>query len=196
MKVIPINFALAKIIYGLYHRTNKPPVGHKLSYVALVGDDWSFLCYADYLENISEDWEEDLNDDIRLRHNEDGDAVVYTRGQIIGISTIGRPIARFKDPSVYEITRICFTDYFKPTSNKERKYPSKFIRECISDFTQDREVSRIVTYIHDYQSGRYLEYAGFKKDKHIVYSKNNKGWETRPNRNTSDLTNKFRFVYS
>ena len=55
-------------------------------------------------------------------------------------------------------------------------------------------MSDIVTYIHDTQSGKYLEYAGFKKDKHIVYSEKNKGWSTRPNRATSDLTSKFRFV--
>lgn len=190
MKVVPIKFSLAKAIYGIYHRTNNPPHGHKKSYVALQGDDWEFLCYEFELEDSAPDeWYEDQNDDIRIR-----DEIIYTRGCVLGVLTIGRPVARFKDKLTHEITRICFAPYFKPKSNAERKLPSKFVRECIKDFKEEYPVSDIVTYIHDTQSGKYLEYAGFKKDKHIVYSEKNKGWSTRPNRATSDLTSKFRFV--
>ena len=64
----------------------------------------------------------------------------------------------------------------------------------MKDFQQDNEVSKFVTYIHDYQSGRYLEYAGFGKDKHIQYGVNNKGWSTRDNRAPSDLSSKYRFI--
>ena len=64
----------------------------------------------------------------------------------------------------------------------------------MSDFQLYHQVSKFVTYIHDYQRGRYLEYAGFKKDKHIKYSANNKGWATRPNRSHSDLKPKLRFI--
>ena len=195
LRIVPIKFSLAKIIYGLYHRTNRPPHGHKKSYVALEGEDWNYLCYEDFIEDqIPDEWREDKNDDIRIRYDDGGDLVVYTRGQIIGILTIGRPVARFKDKLTHEITRICFSPYFEPKSNAERKLPSKFVRECVKDFVSEFAVSDIVTYIHDNQSGRYLEYAGFQKDKHIVYSKNNKGWSTRPNRSASNLTPKFRFV--
>ena len=192
MKVLGMKFALAKQIYSWYHRTNRPPVGHKMSYVALLGDDWSPLFPADLID-CQNDWFDDSNDDVKIRHNNCGDAWVYTRGEIIGICSIGRPVARWSDQKVHEITRICFTD-FKPTNNAERKYFSKLVREAMKDFCQDHEVSKFVTYIHDYQSGRYLEYAGFTKDQHKKYTANNKGWSTRPNRSKGDLSGKFRFT--
>ena len=201
MKIHRIDFGLAKIFYREFHRTNKPPVGHKksylgllghkVSYVGLLGDDWNFLAYADALD-ISNSWLEDLHDDVRIRSDDAGDLCVYTRGQIIGVCSIGRPVARWKDPGVYEITRICFN--FWPQSNKEKKYFSKFIRVAIDDFKKVEPASKFVTYIHDHQSGRYLEYAGFKKDKHIKYSENNKGWGSRQNRSSSDLSPKYRFI--
>ena len=192
MKVVPVTLQLAKIFYSRFHRTNKPPVGHKKSYVALVGDQWTACSKLFYLEDLPNEWLEDKNYDFRIRLDDDGDWCLYTRGQIVGICTIGRPVARWKDPGVYEFTRICFG--FNPKTNKERKYYSKFIRQSMSDFEQNYKVSKFVTYIHDYQSGRYLEYAGFQKDKHIKYSVNNKGWATRPNRSHSDLKPKIRFI--
>jgi len=191
VKIHRIDFGLAKIFYQEFHKTNKPPVGHKVSYVGLLGDDWNFLAYADALD-ISNSWLEDLHDDVRIRSDDAGDLCVYTRGQIIGVCSIGRPVARWKDPGVYEITRICFN--FWPQSNKEKKYFSKFIRVAIDDFKRVEPASKFVTYIHDHQSGRYLEYAGFKKDKHIKYSENNKGWGSRQNRSSSDLSPKYRFI--
>lgn len=191
MKIHRIDFGLAKIFYQEFHKTNKPPVGHKVSYVGLLGDDWNFLAYADALD-ISNSWLEDLHDDVRIRSDDAGDLCVYTKGQIIGVCSIGRPVARWKDPGVYEITRICFN--FWPQSNKEKKYFSKFIRVAIDDFKRVEPASKFVTYIHDHQSGRYLEYAGFKKDKHIKYSENNKGWGSRQNRSSSDLSPKYRFI--
>jgi len=191
VKIHRIDFGLAKIFYQEFHKTNKPPVGHKVSYVGLLGDDWNFLAYADALD-ISNSWLEDLHDDVRIRSDDAGDLCVYTKGQIIGVCSIGRPVARWKDPGVYEITRICFN--FWPQSNKEKKYFSKFIRVAIDDFKKVEPASKFVTYIHDHQSGRYLEYAGFKKDKHIKYSENNKGWGSRQNRSSSDLSPKYRFI--
>jgi hypothetical protein len=191
VKIHRIDFGLAKIFYQEFHKTNKPPVGHKVSYVGLLGDDWNFLAYADALD-ISNSWLEDLHDDVRIRSDDAGDLCVYTKGQIIGVCSIGRPVARWKDPGVYEITRICFN--FWPQSNKEKKYFSKFIRVAIDDFKRVEPASKFVTYIHDHQSGRYLEYAGFKKDKHIKYSENNKGWGSRQNRSSSDLSPKYRFI--
>jgi len=191
MKIHHINFELAKFFYQEFHRTNKPPVGHKASYVGLLGDDWHCLTHAD-IENLSPSWLDDLNHDIRIRTNDAGEPCLYTRGQIVGVCSIGRPVARWKDLDVHEITRICFN--FHPQSNKEKKYFSKLLREAIKDFGHKHQVSKFVTYIHDYQKGRYLEYAGFKKDKHVKYSKNSKGWGTRNNRLPSDLTPKYRFI--
>tara|TARA_Y100001938_G_C8077586_1_gene427081 strand:+ start:1500 stop:2123 length:624 start_codon:yes stop_codon:yes gene_type:complete len=203
MKTIPVRFALAKIFYRHHHRTNKPPVGHKRSYVALLGEDWNFLAYVEENPDAPDDWlsPPDLSveeiggfpyPDIVSAYNDADDHCFYIRGQIVGICTIGRPVARWEDPGVYEFTRICFD--FEPKTNKERKYYSKFIREAMSDFQLDHQVSKFVTYIHDYQSGKYLEYAGFKKDKHINYSANDKGWATRDSRSHSDLSSKYRFI--
>mgnify|MGYP003122637397 FL=1 len=62
------------------------------------------------------------------------------------------------------------------------------------DFQIDNQVSKFVTYIHANQSGRYLEYAGFHKDKFIEYSASAKGWANRSNRAHSDLKPKYRFI--
>ena len=135
-----------------------------------------------------------LENEIEIRLDDNNDQVIYTKGKVIGICSIGNTIARFKDKNIFEITRICFPSYFKPKNNKEKKYPSKFIRESIKDFKKNYKVSKLVTYIHNWQSGKYLEYAGFKKDKLIIYSNNFKGWSNRPNRNKPDLKPKIRFV--
>ena len=192
MKVVPIKFALAKQIYSWHHRTNTPPQGHKMSYVALRGDDWSYCLPAD-LVDCQDDWFGDSSYDVITRHNDCGDLSIYTRGEIIGVCSIGRPVARWADKRVHEITRICFTD-FTASNNAEKKYFSKFVREAMKDFVKYYDVSKFVTYIHDYQSGRYLEYAGLTKDQHKKYTANNKGWSTRPNRSRSDLSGKFRFT--
>ncbi len=192
MKVVPVTLQLAKIFYSRFHRTNKPPVGHKKSYVALLGNQWTACSKLFYLEDLPNEWLEDKNHDFRIRLDDDGDWCLYTRGQIVGICTIGRPVARWKDSGVYEFTRICFE--FNPKTNKERKYYSKFIRQAMSNFEQNHKVSKFVTYIHANQSGRYLEYAGFHKDKFIEYSASAKGWANRPNRSHSDLKPKYRFI--
>tara|TARA_R100000995_G_C3430962_1_gene98501 strand:+ start:114 stop:719 length:606 start_codon:yes stop_codon:yes gene_type:complete len=192
LRIVPIKFALAKQIYSWYHRTNKPPQGHKITYVAMRGDDW-FKCLPADLVDCQDDWFDDSNDDVMIRHDDCGDAWVYTRGEIIGVCSIGRPVARWNDKRVHEITRICFTD-FQPTSNAERKYFSKLVREAMKDFVSDHDVSKFVTYIHDWQSGRYLEYAGMHKDHHKKYSTSDKGWANRSGRSQSDLSGKFRFT--
>ena len=191
MKIHKIDFGLAKFFYQEFHRTNEPPVGHKASYVGLVGDDWTFLSYVD-IWDLPDSWLEDQHEEICIRADEAGDFCLYTKGQIVGVCSIGRPVARWKDPGVCEITRICFN--FWPKTNKEKKYFSKLIRTAIDDFKIFNPVSKFVTYIHDNQSGRYLEYAGFQKDKHIKYSKNDKGWGSRENRASSDLSSKYRLI--
>ena len=193
MKIVPIKFSLAKAIYNLYHKTNIAPIGHKKSYVALEGNQWHKLGYAELLFDDLEGLDF-LENEIEIRLDDNNDQVIYTKGKVIGICSIGNTIARFKDKNIFEITRICFPSYFKPKNNKEKKYPSKFIRESIKDFKKNYKVSKLVTYIHNWQSGKYLEYAGFKKDKLIIYSNNFKGWSNRPNRNKPDLKPKIRFV--
>lgn len=193
MKIVPIKFSLAKAIYNLYHKTNIAPIGHRKSYVALEGNQWHKLGYAELLFDDLEDLDF-LENEIEIRLDDNNDQVIYTKGKVIGICSIGNTIARFKDKNIFEITRICFPSYFKPKNNKEKKYPSKFIRESIKDFKKNYKVSKLVTYIHNWQSGKYLEYAGFKKDKLIIYSNNFKGWSNRPNRNKPDLKPKIRFV--
>jgi hypothetical protein len=192
MKVVPVTLQLAKIFYSRFHRTNKPPVGHKKSYVALLGNQWTACSKLFYLEDLPNEWLEDKNYDFRIRLDNDGDWCLYTRGQIVGICTIGRPVARWTDPNVYEFTRICFN--FEPKTNKERKYYSKLIREAMRDFQIDNQVSKFITYIHANESGKYLEYAGFYKDKFIEYSASSKGWATRPNRAHPNLKPKYRFI--
>jgi hypothetical protein len=192
MKVVPVTLQLAKIFYSRFHRTNKPPVGHKKSYVALLGNQWTACSKLFYLEDLPNEWLEDKNYDFRIRLDNDGDWCLYTRGQIVGICTIGRPVARWTDPNVYEFTRICFN--FEPKTNKERKYYSKLIREAMRDFQIDNQVSKFITYIHANESGKYLEYAGFYKDKFIKYSASSKGWATRPNRAQPNLKPKYRFI--
>jgi hypothetical protein len=192
MKVVPVTLQLAKIFYSRFHRTNKPPVGHKKSYVALLGNQWTACSKLFYLEDLPNEWLEDKNYDFRIRLDNDGDWCLYTRGQIVGICTIGRPVARWTDPNVYEFTRICFN--FEPKTNKERKYYSKLIREAMRDFQIDNQVSKFITYIHANESGKYLEYAGFHKDKFIEYSASSKGWATRPNRAHPNLKPKYRFI--
>jgi hypothetical protein len=192
MKVVPVTLQLAKIFYSRFHRTNKPPVGHKKSYVALLGNQWTACSKLFYLEDLPNEWLEDKNYDFRIRLDNDGDWCLYTRGQIVGICTIGRPVARWTDPNIYEFTRICFN--FEPKTNKERKYYSKLIREAMRDFQIDNQVSKFITYIHANESGKYLEYAGFHKDKFIEYSASSKGWATRPNRAHPNLKPKYRFI--
>ena len=193
LKIRHIKFSLAKAIYEWHHKTNNPPQGHQISYVALVGDDWHYALPADYVK-CQDDWFDDSNHDVKIRTDEAGDLAVYTRGKIIGVCSIGNPVARWNDKKVKEITRICFTDYFHPVSNTERKYFSKLVREAMKDFVQSYEVSKFVTYIHDNQSGKYLEYAGMHKDHHKKYGASDKGWANRQGRAQSCLTGKYRFV--
>ena len=43
--------------------------------------------------------------------------------------------------------------------------PSKFVKDSINQFSEDYKWKKIITYIHADQKGKYLEFAGFKKDK-------------------------------
>ena len=94
MRFDSVTLQLAKIFYREFHRTNKPPVGHKKSYLALLGEDWH-KCIVLNPDNTYEtfwhntalpiDWLEDKNYDFGIRQDDDGDWYLYTRGQIVGI---------------------------------------------------------------------------------------------------------------
>ena len=60
-------------------------------------------------------------------------------------------------------------------------------------FKDDFPDAKIVTYIHENQSGKYLEHAGFNFDKLITYKPNQKGWGSR-SKKKSDLKSKKRFI--
>ena len=97
-------------------------------------------------------------------------------------------------PFIPKVTRICFPDYFEMKTNKQKKYPSKFIREATRMFQKEYEVSKFITYLHENQNGKYLEYAGFEIDHITKHSKNSKGWATRVGRRKGDTSTKLRFT--
>jgi len=198
MRVQEVKFSFAKNLYNNFHRTNKAPIGHKKSYVGIVGNEWNKVGYAEILFDSLYEIEKfnmsTSREDIKLDYDDSGELVVYTKGKIVGIITIGRPTARFNDKSIFEITRICFVPSFVPNNNKEKKYPSKLVREAIKMYIDEIDTTYLVTYIHNNQSGKYLKYAGFQTDKKIIYNKDSKGWSNRKNRSTPDLTTKIRFV--
>ena len=120
--------------------------------------------------------------------------MLYSLGKILGILSIGNPVARFKDKNIFEITRVCFHPNFNPLKDGF-ELPSYFVKQAIKEFGAWYKFNKIITYIHKWQKGKYLEFAGFKKDKDISYSKNSKGWSNRPDRSDSDLKPKVRYVY-
>ena len=197
-----INFELAKILYRRYHRTNNAPIGHKQSYIIYKEtDNWQKLFDADYCEKDFHKWfnkyyaDNSYDDDFVLTSDDAGDPHLYFKGKILGILSIGNPVARFKDKKIFEITRICFLPDFNPLKDGF-DLPSYFVKESIKYFGYTYKFNKIVTYIHKNQKGKYLEFAGFKKDKEITYGKNSKGWSNRPNRNFCNLSPKIRFSYA
>jgi len=195
-----VNFQLAKIVYNRFHRTNVAPVGHRESYIMIQETgNYEPVAHVDYDDEDFIKWFNEYysqnkeGDDFIWQADENGDPLLSSLGKIIGVLSIGNPIARFKDKNIFEITRICFHDKFNPLKDGF-ELPSQFVKESIRQFKIGRKINKIITYIHQYQKGKYLEYAGFKKDKVIKYSKNSKGWSNRLNRRKSDLGNKIRFV--
>jgi len=78
LKTIPVTLQLAKIFYSEFHRTNKPPVGHKKSYVALLGDEWTKCLMVDPMD-LPETWLEDEHEDLRIRYDDTADRDWETR---------------------------------------------------------------------------------------------------------------------
>jgi|TARA_R100000149_G_scaffold63671_1_gene34791 hypothetical protein len=202
INIEPIDFELAKILYKRYHRTNRPPVGHRKSFIIYnETEEWQKLFDADYSESDLHKWfnkyyyDNSYEDDFIIVSDDAGDPHLYFKGKILGILSIGNPVARFKNKKVFEITRICFLPDFNPLKDGF-DLPSYFVKESIKYFNYDYKFDKIITYIHKDQKGKYLEFAGFKKDKEIIYSKKFRGWSNRPNRNFCNLAPKLRFTYA
>ena len=202
IKILQVNFQLAKIIYNRFHRTNLAPVGHRQSYIIIKETgNYEPVVNVDYDDQDFIKWfneyypDNNYGDDFIWQADENGDPLLSCLGKIIGILSIGNPVARFKEQNIFEITRICFMPNFNPLKDGF-ELPSKFVKESIKKFSETYNYKKIITYIHNYQKGKYLEFAGFKKDKEITYSKNSKGWSNRPNRLKADLTPKIRYIYA
>ena len=213
METVEIEFWLAKKIYEWHHKTHKPPVGHMASFALLddinldsqwgllydaweheFGNDKSAFIEARDLQLMSDEY---AHKEIKLASRYDdnyGDWMMYSLPRILGICSIGRPIARFKNPNVFEITRICFLEDFNPKTERKYTAPSKFITEATNLFKYFYQVpnAEFVTYIHANQSGEYLKYAGFSNDKIITYKPDSKGWGSRSTK-LGDLKPKKRF---
>ena len=209
MVVKEISFWLAKEIYNFYHKSHVAPQGHIRSYVLLEdlrGCEYTshplmplILSDIEYaqsgiMEERLDELLSDKNEDLFVRVNDDGDYYIYSnKFRILGVCSIGRPVARFKDPNIYEITRICFLPDFNPKAERKYSYPSKFIIQATNMFKDYFPDARIITYIHEDQSGKYLEHSNFTFDKLITYKPNQKGWASRSNKK-SDLKSKKRFI--
>ena len=202
IRVEHLHFPLARFFYDTFHRTNKPPVGHKQSFI-LIKDTGNYerVSYYDYDDDefygswLQKNYPNPCEgDDFMWIADQNGDPTLYSLGKILGILSIGNPVARFKDKNIFEITRVCFHPNFNPLKDGF-DLPSRFVKEAIKEFGFHYDFNKIVTYIHKSQKGKYLEFAGFKKDKDISYSENCKGWKNRPNRSGSNLKPKVRYVY-
>ena len=193
-----IDFGLAKLLISDYHRTTKAPVQHRESFMLVEHTNYDY----EPLTVLDDSWttwlEKNYNCELRPEYNFDIYAdyeQVFSKGKILGVCSIGNPVApKLMNKKIYEINRICFLEHFKPITNFERKLPSKFIREATKMFCENYKVKQFVTYLHNYENGKYLEYANFKFDGLVEYSKNHKGWNNRPNRIKSDLNVKKRFI--
>ena len=53
--------------------------------------------------------------------------------------------------------------------------PSKFVKESIKKFSETYKYKKIITYIHNYQKGKYLELLVLKKIKKLFIVKILKG---------------------
>lgn len=197
MKLFESPLWLANEIINKFHKTHKSVTCHMRSYVAVEGDDWSPLCHYEtskflYKRDLNTD--PDADSDLLLYEDYETPPIVYTKGKILAAIIISKPVARFKCDKTFELTRICFTPMLKFISHQSHQWPSMIVDAACDYFQSEKPAKRFVTYIHSNQSGKYLEHAGFHVDKEIQYSKNSKGWQSRPNRSSCDLVNKKRFV--
>ena len=192
MQVMRLKFSLAKLFLREHHRHNKTLQGHKATYVLLGEEDGLSHEICDCV------FDDELSEHILNGESEEFgycDGVLYCHRPILGTMSIGRPVARFKNKNIHEITRICFNEKWKKSWH-EKSYPSEFVKKAISNYKLEYpEVEKMITYIRQNESGGYLRHAGFRIDKSWSYNPNSKGWLSRGgNRTVSDMSAKHRFT--
>jgi len=152
-----VDLNYANVFYKRHHRHLGEVQGHKMSFCLTADKSWP-TNHFDY--------------------DFFGDA---TRDHLFGMLTIGRPVGRFADKSIAEITRICFHKNLKLRGSEtkwERTFPSWFVKSALILFKEKNpEFHSCVTYIAENESGKFLEHAGFVCDKTIPARKH--GWEMR-----------------
>ena len=115
---------------------------------------------------------------------------------VLGLVSLSRPCGRWDSDwgNVVELSRICFT----PSLNRRRFYtaPSLIVNLACNSYAVSCEepVDHFVTYVHDTESGLYLEHAGFCQAGMVIHSDNSRGWNNRAGRSECDLTNKKRYM--
>ena len=118
------------------------------------------------------------------------------QGTVLGLVSLSRPCGRWDERwgNVVELSRICFT----PSLNRRRFYtaPSTIVDVVCNGYVMrcENPVDHFVTYVHETESGLYLEHARFEKAGMVRHSDNSYGWNSRSGRNKSDLTNKKRYM--
>ncbi len=166
--VYQMSLSQANMVYKSYHRHLNDIQGHQMSFLLTGTKDYFKV---DSRKDLNK-WIErcSLNpflNDLKDLNN-------------IGVLSIGRPVGRFKDKSVAEITRICFNPNFKPRGKPdsfERTLPSKFVMKALEIYkTQYPQIKKVITYITEDESGLFLKHAGFKVDKIV---KSSDGWVKR-----------------
>lgn len=166
--VYQMSLIQANMVYKSYHRHLNDIQGHQMSFL-LTGtkDYYKVNKEKDYWLWLDRQFVNPLSDLVKDVDN-------------IGVLSIGRPVGRFKDKSVAEITRICFHPNFKPRGKPDsfaRSLPSKFVMKALEIYkTQYPKVTKVITYITEDESGLFLKHAGFKVDKIV---KPSDGWVKR-----------------
>ena len=89
VRVEHLYFPLAKVLYDSFHRTNKPPVGHKQSFI-LIKDTGSYepVSHYDCHDDLFTNWFDKAypdnywGDDFVWKADDNGDPMLYSLGKI------------------------------------------------------------------------------------------------------------------
>lgn len=155
--VYQMSLSQANNVYKSYHRHLNAVQGHQMSFLLTdTKDYYKVNKEKDYWLWLDRQFANPLSDLVKDVDN-------------IGVLSIGRPVGRFKDKSVAEITRICFNPTFKPKGKPDsfkRTLPSKFVMKALQIYKSHYpQIKKVITYITEDESGAFLKHAGFKVDK-------------------------------
>ena len=163
--VYPMRLSQANMAYYCHHRHLNRVQGHHMSFLLTGTKD--YFPKDDCIERIEKECRDPFTEELAKYKN-------------IGVLTIGRPVGRFKNKNISEVTRICFNPTFKPrgrANSLERTLPSRFVMKAFEIYkSYYPNVSAVVTYIGADENGMFLRYAGFALDK-IIKPRN--GWIVR-----------------